>query len=151
MFPVDWHQFIDAALRRVERYVNEELARQYQQLVDSLHAFLDDLFNYPLVDDWRKSLARFAEHWEDRGLKLTDRTIAALERLIERRIGGSLAMALAESPAIVPVVADGAPTWRRRFSACPRQSATRRRPSEGCWASNLPRGDWRMRNSGCCG
>jgi hypothetical protein len=126
MFPADWHQFIDAALRSVERYVNEELGRQYQQLVDSLHAFLDDLFNYPLVDDWRKSLAGFAEHWEDRGLKLTDRTIAAIERLIERRIGGSLAMAMAEAPAISPVAANGASD---ASPSAARASATKRDPA----------------------
>jgi hypothetical protein len=98
VFPSEWDERADAALRKVQGSVNKQLGRQYEQLVDSLHSFLDDLFNYPLLEDWRRSLARFADHWAERGLILTRRTLAAIERLIDERIDGSVAVMLAEAP-----------------------------------------------------
>lgn len=124
MLPNEWDERVDAALRKVQESVNGQLARQYQQLVDSLHDFLDDLFNYPLVEDWRRSLARFAEHWADRGLILTERTIAALEQLIEQRIGGSVAVMLAEAPAADPLRRDVATDATLPMSPAPASSGS---------------------------
>lgn len=81
------NESLQDALEKVQTSINRQLDRQYRQLVDSLHGFLDDLFNYPLERPWPMTLARFAAHWDARGLRLTSRTMTSLERLIQDRLG----------------------------------------------------------------
>lgn len=125
---MDREQLLDVLLSKVQESINEQLARQYEQLVDGLYDFLDDLFNYPLLEDWRISLARFSEHWADRGLILSPRTLAALEHLIAQRIGGSIAVALAEvsisTPSSRTVGTDAALSMAPDASPAPKADAS---------------------------
>ena len=102
MLPDFWEQDLKAALEEVQQVVNDELDRQYGQLGESLRDFFYELFNYPLERPWPESLAIFAEHWTDRGLKLTPRTLNAIWRLIAEELGASIGVELVEAPAAVP-------------------------------------------------
>jgi hypothetical protein len=89
MLGEDFDRHLEKALQKVDDTVNEELGRQFVQLGDSLQDFLWDLFNYPLERPWRQSLAIFAEHWEDRGLRLMPVTLDAISSLIAEELGDS--------------------------------------------------------------
>ena len=92
------NESIQAALEKVQTSINRQLDRQYRQLVDSFHGFLDDLFNHPLERPWPLTLARFAAHWDVRGLRLTGASLASIERLIEDRLGPATGDQFAEGP-----------------------------------------------------
>ncbi len=86
MLPDFWEQDLKAALEEVQQVVNDELDRQFGQLVESLRDLLYELFNYPLERPWPDTLAIFAEYWTDRGLKLTPRTLDAIGQLIAEEL-----------------------------------------------------------------
>ncbi len=86
MLPDNWQSYLDAALEELQKHVNDELDRQYRQLVESLRDLLYELFNYPLERPWPDTLAIFAEYWTDRGLKLTPRTLDAIGQLIAEEL-----------------------------------------------------------------
>jgi hypothetical protein len=121
----DWDVDLDAALRRIEDYVNVLLERQYDQLADSLRDFLYDLLNYPLKRPWRESLAIFADHWEERGLKLTPRTLNAIGDLIEAELGDR-----STSPAD-DTSADGAPQILLAVYQRPRRRTPAKKGAKG--------------------
>jgi len=102
VLPDYWERDLEAALEEVQQVVNDELGRQYGQLGESLRDFLYELFNYPLERPWPDSLAIFAEHWTDRGLKMTPRTLDSIWQLIAEELGGSIAVELAEAPETLP-------------------------------------------------
>jgi len=86
------------ALEKVQASINRQLDRQYRQLVDSLHGFLDDLFNHPLERPWPMTLARFAAHWDARGRRLSCSSMSSLERLKQGRLGPATGEQFAEGP-----------------------------------------------------
>jgi hypothetical protein len=132
----NWNDAQDALLTKIEVSVNEQLRRQYDRMTDSLRDFLHDLFNYPLERPWRQTLAGFSSHWQERGLKLSDRTISSLERLIADRLESTIALAQAGDSASTPpdgsVVTDAAvhfgssPTSKEDQAKAQRKEATRR-------------------------
>ena len=132
----NWNDAQDALLTKLEASVNEQLRRQYDRLMDSLRDFLHDLFNYPMERPWRQSLAGFSSPWNERGLKLNDRTISSLERLIANRLENTIALAQAgdstSTPAGGSVVTDATvnfgspPTSKEDQAQAKRKEATRR-------------------------
>ena len=96
---VDWDTAQDAALDKLQSSVNEQLRRQYLNLVESMQGFLHDLLNYPLERPWRQTLTRFTSHWENRGLKLSSRTVQSLEELLSARLDRTKDLQFAEVPA----------------------------------------------------
>jgi|GEM_PF-2951652 len=71
-----------AFFKRYQHHVNVELGRQYDQLARSLDDLIDSVVNGLADDEWRTSVSNFAEHWEARGLRLSERTVGAITRLI---------------------------------------------------------------------
>lgn len=86
--PDSWRRELLVVLEEAQHVANDELSHQLGQLGASLRDFLYDLFNYPLVRPWPESLAIFAEHWTDRGLQLTPKTLQAIWELIAEELGG---------------------------------------------------------------
>src|SRR5690606_32822098 len=71
-----------AFLKRYQHYANAELSRQYNQLARSLDDLIDSVVNGSIDNEWCASVSNFAEHWEARGLRLSERTVGAITRLI---------------------------------------------------------------------
>ena len=76
----------DELLMRVQRELNVQLERQYDQLAQSLSDFVYSVFSDPHEPPWREELTIFSEYWNERGLRLTQRTLDGLERLIRDEV-----------------------------------------------------------------
>ncbi len=76
----------DELLMRVQRELNVQLERQYDQLAQSMSDFVYSVFSDPHEPPWREELSIFSEYWNERGLRLTQRTLDGLERLIRDEV-----------------------------------------------------------------
>ncbi len=126
-----------AFLKRYQHHVNVELGRQYDQLARSLDDLIDSVVNGSAEDEWRTSVSNFAEHWEARGLRLSERTVGAITRLIadERspveKIRDAVASRESESATSIIMLA-AAP---RRPSRAKKHPAPVRRFPPGKWVN----------------
>ena len=82
----DW----EPILRKALEVTNKAINRLVDNFAPKRQAWLDDILNHPIAEDWRDELAAFVQRTaDDDNLAIAPHSIAALERLIESRIAGT--------------------------------------------------------------
>ena len=104
---------------------------------------MEGVLNGSPDDEWRMSVSVFAEHWAERGLRLSERTVGAIERMLSEDLeirdvfDGVGALGQEET-----IFLAAAPR-RRESRKAPRQHASASSPAiEPEMAKRLPRGKW---------